>query len=303
MSRPDLITKYNVLLSKTHTLATHLSTPPTRKGTIGFRQIVPMPFAVHPSDPSALATGANPGPADALGGLDPQLDAMLEALLDGRRSMSVMKTDVGNVARLRLSGNVGGGVGIGMGTSGETVPPDVMLARLDEVQKAHDARCARGVEAVRQLKDKYDWKSRLLFDDSDSESSVAVASHHSSEEVNSVVEDEEMDEVAPPPDEDSVQLEEEGGTPAHTRVFVPAAEDSDSDSEEEVVPVNANVGVGVVGGDEGSESDGMEDVSVQPDSRLAYGTQQQQQQPQQPQQPQQAETPVSLLDNLFVIDQ
>ncbi|KAL5634170.1 hypothetical protein ACGC1H_006114 [Rhizoctonia solani] len=151
---PDLITKYNVLLSKTHTLATHLSTPPTRKGTIGFRQIVPMPFAVHPSDPSALATGANPGPADALGGLDPQLDAMLEALLDGRRSMSVMKTDVGNVARLRLSGNVGGGVGIGMGTSGETVPPDVMLARLDEVQKAHDARCARGVEAVRQLKDK-----------------------------------------------------------------------------------------------------------------------------------------------------
>ncbi|EUC57288.1 hypothetical protein RSOL_217060 [Rhizoctonia solani AG-3 Rhs1AP] len=247
---PDLITKYNVLLSKTHTLATSLSTLPTRKGSIGFKHIVPTPFAVG-SDPA-------PNPTDTL-------DAMLEALLDGRRSMG-----------------------------GEPVLPDVMLARLDEVQKAHDARCARGVEAVRQLKDKYDWKSRLLFDDSESESSVAVASHHSSEEVNSVVEDEEMVEVAPPPDEDSGLIEEEGDTPSQTRVFVPAAEDSDSDSEEEVVPGSANVHVNVPGGgEEGSESDGMEDVSVQP----AYqnGPQQQQQS--------QADPPVSLLDNLFVIDQ
>ncbi|CAE6443682.1 unnamed protein product [Rhizoctonia solani] len=264
---PDLITKYNVLLSKTHTLATSLSTLPTRKGSIGFKHIVPTPFAVG-SDPA-------PNPTDTL-------DAMLEALLDGRRSMSVTKTDVGNVARLRLSS-----------TGGEPVLPDVMLARLDEVQKAHDARCARGVEAVRQLKDKYDWKSRLLFDDSESESSVAVASHHSSEEVNSVVEDEEMVEVAPPPDEDSGLIEEEGDTPSQTRVFVPAAEDSDSDSEEEVVPGSVNVNVAEGGGEEGSESDGMEDVSVQP----AYqnGPQQQQQS--------QADPPVSLLDNLFVIDQ
>ncbi|CAE6430166.1 unnamed protein product [Rhizoctonia solani] len=268
---PDLITKYNVLLSKTHTLATSLSTLPTRKGSIGFKHIVPTPFAVG-SDPT-------PNPVDAL-------DAMLEALLDGRRSMSVTKTDVGNVARLRLSSTGGG----------EPVLPDVMLARLDEVQKAHDARCARGVEAVRQLKDKYDWKSRLLFDDSESESSVAVASHHSSEEVNSVVEDEEMVEVAPPPDEDSGLIEEEGDTPSQTRVFVPAAEDSDSDSEEEVVPGSANVHVNVPeGGEEGSESDGMEDVSVQP----AYQNGPQQQQQQQSQ----ADPPVSLLDNLFVIDQ
>ncbi|KAG8735846.1 hypothetical protein FRC11_002978, partial [Ceratobasidium sp. 423] len=208
--------KYNVLLSKTHTLAASLSTPPTRKGMIGFRQIVPTPFAVNgppnpnapagqpnpavptPAVPGAMANPAVPGapnPADAPTGLDPQLDAMLEALLDGRRSISVTKTDVGNVARLHLPGSSAGagigGVGIGgagagpgvggAGLGGETVPPDVMLARLEEVRKAHDARCARGVEAVRQLKDKYDWKSRLLFDDSDSESSIAVASHHSSE--------------------------------------------------------------------------------------------------------------------------
>ncbi|CAE6463108.1 unnamed protein product, partial [Rhizoctonia solani] len=261
---PDLMTKYNVLLSKTHTLAASLSTPPTRKGAIGFRQIVPTPFAVNgPPDgqsksgittatTTAAANSTNPsgsnvpnttgsnvatsnstatGPnatttATATGtdtpgptGLDPQLDAMLEALLDGRRSISVAKSDVANVARLHLPGGstglgvgalgglggaVGGGVGgagggIGMGGGTDTVPPDVMLARLEEVRKAHDARCARGVEAVRQLKDKYDWKSRLLFDDSDSESSIAVASHHSSEELGSVGgEDEDMVEVAPP---------------------------------------------------------------------------------------------------------
>ncbi|CAE7182267.1 unnamed protein product [Rhizoctonia solani] len=261
---PDLMTKYNVLLSKTHTLAASLSTPPTRKGTIGFRQIVPTPFAVNPD--------ATPEPT----GLDPQLDAMLEALLDGRRSISVTKTDVSNVARLHLPG------------TGESAL-DVTLSRLEQVQKAHDARCARGVEAVRQLKDKYDWKSRLLFDDSESESSVAVASHHSSEEMGSVVGDEEMVEVAPPPDEEIVQLEE-GDTP-QTRVFLPVAEDSDSDSEEEV-QVAINVGENLApGGDEGSESDGMEDVSVYQNG------------PPQPAQPQQVHTPVSLLDNLFVIDQ
>ncbi|CAE6449249.1 unnamed protein product [Rhizoctonia solani] len=331
---PDLMNKYNVLLSKTHTLAASLSTPPTRKGMIGFRQIVPTPFAVNgPSDsnapntnsnpnsggttnpaapattnpvvPGAMANPAAPGaPNPETSGLDPQLDAMLEALLDGRRSMSVTKTDVANVARLHLPGSsVGAGLGIGMGGTGavgETVPPDVMLARLEGVRKAHDARCARGVEAVRQLKDKYDWKSRLLFDDSDSESSIAVASHHSSEGPGSVGgEDEDMVEVAPPPDEDLVQIEEEGDTPTQTRVFVPVAEDSDSDSDEEV-QVNVNVGEGV-GGEEGSDSDGMEDVSVPPPSMYQNGPQQQQQQP--PPQPQAQVSALDNLDNLWVIDQ
>ncbi|KAH7338400.1 hypothetical protein B0J17DRAFT_422413 [Rhizoctonia solani] len=281
---PDLMTKYNVLLSKTHTLASSLSTPPTRKGMIGFRQIVPTPFAVNgPPDPnastgqtnpttstapnpatvpnpSATANPTAPGAPNPEGptGLDPQLDAMLEALLDGRRSLSVTKTDVANVARLHLpGGNAGGvggaglgiggaGAGVGVGLGGETVPPDVMLARLEEVRDAHDARCARGVEAVRQLKDKYDWKSRLLFDDSESESSISVASHHSSEERNSVVDDEEMVEVAPP-DEEIVPIEEEGETPTQPREFVPVTDDSDSDDEEEV-QVGLNVGEGAGGG-------------------------------------------------------
>jgi hypothetical protein len=167
--RPDLMTKYNVLLSKTHTLAASLSTPPTRKGAIGFKQIVPTPFAVNgPPDatsqststtaPNPINPASNPADGPAPTGLDPQLDAMLEALLDGRRSMSVTKADVTNVARLHLPGEMGIGIGgpaTGVAVGGpETVPPDVMLARLEEVRKAHDARCARGVEAVRQLKDK-----------------------------------------------------------------------------------------------------------------------------------------------------
>ncbi|CAE6481692.1 unnamed protein product, partial [Rhizoctonia solani] len=321
---PELMTKYSLLLSKTHTLASSLSTPPTRKGMIGFRQIVPTPFAVNgPPDTTASTGQTNPAPnpgvpssSDGPTGLDPQLDAMLEALLDGRRSISVTKTDVGNVARLHLPGGNAGGVGLGLGLGiggmgagaglvGETVPPDVMLARLEEVRSAHDARCARGVEAVRQLKDKYDWKSRLLFDDSESESSIAVASHHSSEERNSVMDDEEMVEVAPP-DEEIVQIEEEGDTPTQPREFVPVSDDSDSDDEEEV-QVGLNVGEGAGpggGGEDGSDSDGMEDVSIQPPPNPMYqnGPQQQQQQQQQ-QPPQQAQSPVTLLDNLFVIDQ
>ncbi|CAE6455503.1 unnamed protein product [Rhizoctonia solani] len=319
---PDLMTKYNVLLSKTHTLAASLSTPPTRKGAIGFKQIVPTPFAVNgPPDatsqststtaPNPINPASNPADAPAPTGLDPQLDAMLEALLDGRRSMSVTKADVTNVARLHLPGEMSIGIGgpaTGVAVGGpETVPPDVMLARLEEVRKAHDARCARGVEAVRQLKDKYDWKSRLLFDDSDSESSISVASHHSSEGPGSVGgEDEDMVEVAPPPDSDPVVIEDEqGDTPSHTRVFVPAAEDSDSDSDEDESPaMNTVEGVIGVGGDDGSDSDGMEDVSVGIQNLAGSANQngppppqQQQQQPPQ-QQAQQAPESLSALDNL-----
>ncbi|CAE6339604.1 unnamed protein product [Rhizoctonia solani] len=314
---PDLVNKYNVLLSKTHTLAASLSTPPTRKGAIGFRQIVPTPFAVSGPPDAAPTTVSNPvnptsNPTDASApvptGLDPQLDAMLEALLDGRRSMSVTKTDVANVARLHLPETglgVGGPVGGVVGGS-ETVPPDVMLTRLEEIRKAHDARCARGVEAVRQLKDKYDWKSRLLFDDSDSESSIAVASHHSSEGPGSVGgEDEDMVEVAPPPDSDPVVVEDEqADTPTQTRVFVPAAEDSDSDSDEGESPaMNVVEGVIGVGGEDGSDSDGMEDVSIGVQNLAGSGSQDGPQQQQQ-QQVQQAPTPVSALalDDLWSIE-
>lgn len=353
------MTKYNVLLSKTHSLAASLGAPPTRKGQTSFRQIVPHPFAVDgapsggapaPGVPGAGQPVAAPSPAPnqplaaAAGqpgapvvpptstGLDPQLDAMLDALLDGRRAPTVLKNDITNVGRLRLPGGEAG-VGINL----EELR--AMEARLEEVRRAHDARCARGVEAVRQLKDKvcfipfvlvylvltegsqYDWKSRLLFDDSDTSPSGTVAgsdaeSTHADEEAAGQ-EDEDMVEVAPEHEQEEVPMDPgmdtEEGTPTH--VFVPAVEDSDSsgDEAEEVQPLQnrgltvdtGNMGLvnGELGDGDGSDSDGMEDVAVAPSFMPSmYQNVNGGAQAQQVQQPVAEQSPVSALENLFSID-
>lgn len=194
------MTKYNVLLSKTHSLAASLGAAPTRKGQTSLKAIAPHPYVIDgpkaaastttaPAAPgqAAPAPTAGPGqpapaPPPAAPALDPHLDVMLEVLLDGRRAPSVLRADIANSARLRLpheNGGIGFG-GLGLGQSGMIgggsstgltggmfggIREGVMTAeelraeeaRLDEVRRAHDARCARGVEAVRQLKDKVCW--------------------------------------------------------------------------------------------------------------------------------------------------
>ncbi|KAG8712457.1 Bud site selection protein, Revert to axial protein 1, partial [Ceratobasidium sp. 395] len=317
---PELMTKYNVLLSKTHSLAASLSGPPTRKGQTSLKAIAPHPYATSqpPPAPPPAAPGTTQQPAAPP--MDPQqIEAMLDALLDGRRSQSVLRADIANVARLRLpkdstgpnaigfggggirvgqagaSTGLGGAGGLGGGMIGVREGPmsaeelRAEEARLDEVRRAHDARCARGVEAVRQLKDKYDWKSRLLFDDSDTDvgplDSETGTQHEGDEEPGAPAGEEDLDDgewdeigVAPNPDPSpqlgmGVDIEIEDGTPTHT-VFVPAEPDSDSESEDER-PLNQpqmaigrgdpTDGVGIVegvGGDEdGSDSDGLEDVA------------------------------------------
>ncbi|KAG9094016.1 hypothetical protein FS749_013302 [Ceratobasidium sp. UAMH 11750] len=275
---------------------------------------------------------------------------MLDVLLDGRRSQSVLRADIANVARLRLpKDNPGpvlgfGGGGIRVGGAGASTgvgsvgrvggvlgvregPMTVEElraeeARLDEVRRAHDARCARGVEAVRQLKDKYDWKSRLLFDDSDTDVGPLdseTGTQHDGEDESGVQageeDDEDMVEVGVAPDVNESLgvgigvdiMDTEDGTPTHT-VFVPAVADSDSESEDErplgqVIARGepTDVGIGVGNGDvgvegDGSDSDGMEDVAPQcPPVQPQYhgglnGTV--------PVEP----SPVDALENLWVID-
>jgi hypothetical protein len=154
-----------------------------------------------------------------------------------------------------------------------------------------------------------------LFDDSDTSPSGTVAgsdadSTHADEEAAGQ-EDEDMVEVAPEHEQEEVGLDAEldtEGTPTHT-VFVPAAEDSDSSSGDEAEeqalqargPAVDTGGMGMngdMGGDgDGSDSDGMEDVSVPPP--FAPPLYQNGDSGAQPQAPQQS---ISTLENLWVID-
>ncbi|KAF8603593.1 hypothetical protein BDV93DRAFT_556290 [Ceratobasidium sp. AG-I] len=368
---PELMTKYNVLLSKTHSLAASLGAAPTRKGQTSLKAIAPHPYVTDGPKPPVAPTAApavpgqaaatpvggpgqpQPAPATAVPTLDPHLDVMLEVLLDGRRAPAVLRADIANSARLRLPQENGGMPGFGLGQGGMIgggsstglaggifggIREGVMTAeelraeeaRLDEVRRAHDARCARGVEAVRQLKDKYDWKSRLLFDDSDSEVDGALDSgsetpHEGDQDNNGRTieeEDEDMVEVGVAAEEESPgigiggDIDTEEGTPMHT-MFVPAAADSDSSSEDET-PLNqpqargapiSGVDTGVsmdINGDgmdagDGSDSDGMEDIAptfpppIQPQYTNGAPNGSSQNQPQE-------QSPVSALENLWVID-
>ncbi|KAG8741961.1 Bud site selection protein, Revert to axial protein 1 [Ceratobasidium sp. 414] len=327
---PELMTKYNVLLSMTHSLTTSLNAPPTRKGQTLLKAIAPHPYATN--QPPLPTPGTTQPPAPAL---DPQqIETMLDVLLDGRRSQSVLRADIANVARLRLPkdstgpalGFGGGGIRVGgagastglwsvgrvggvLGVHEGPMTAEELRAeeaRLDEVKRAHDARCARGVEAVRQLKDKYDWKSRLLFDDSDTDvgplDSETGTQHDGEDEPGAQAgeeDDEDMVEVGVAPDSNEspgvgtgADMDTEDGTPTHT-VFVPAVADSDSESEDERPlgqvmargePTDAGIGVGAgVNGDagvegDGSDSDGMEDIApqfpppIQPQYNGANGT-------------------------------
>lgn len=190
------MTKYNVLLSKTHSLAASLGAAPTRKGQTSLKAIAPHPYATDGLKPPATTAATptvpgqiapvppavgpgqpQPAPAAPASTLDPHLDVMLEVLLDGRRAPSVLRADIANSARLRLPHENGGIAGFGLGQSGMvgggsstglmggifggiregTMTAEELRAeeaRLEEVKRAHDARCARGVEAIRQLKDK-----------------------------------------------------------------------------------------------------------------------------------------------------
>lgn len=191
---PDILSKYNILLSQTHNFSNSLVGPATTAGDAatsaarlngmglggmnglhgvngaGVPQSQSNPYeriALHPSKPMT----------------DTQLDNEVIPLLRNQQTLDVLRMENDTVRRLAEHMSTRGSIGVLSGTSsapstnnvaiqpfgggfgGGAAPkkveyPDV-LRECAEIAEAHDRRVERAVRAVMMLREKFDWKQRV----------------------------------------------------------------------------------------------------------------------------------------------
>ncbi|KAG0697871.1 hypothetical protein DFH29DRAFT_129764 [Suillus ampliporus] len=152
---PDILSKYNVILSQTHSFSQSLSSPQAQSQLIQAQvrasSIMYEKIALHPS----------------VGMTDAQLDNDLIPLLRNQQTTDVLNMETATVRRLAECMATRGAIattGIQTNhpsvTSGRVTHEDV-LHECDEIRSAHDHRVERAVRAVMMLRDKFEWKQRV----------------------------------------------------------------------------------------------------------------------------------------------
>ena len=163
-SWPDVLSKYNVLLSQTLNLSVGL-VGATSSGAGG----VGIGGANGTNQFSRIALHPN------LSLTDTALDNDLIPLLRNQQTTDVLRLENDTVRRLgerMQTRGVAGVLGLTNSSSVHTSIPspdkDIekptypqILAELTTIRDAHDARVDRAIRAVTMLRDKYDWKTRL----------------------------------------------------------------------------------------------------------------------------------------------
>jgi len=152
---PDILSKYNVLLSQTHNFSNALVQPfPTSSSSKTLTQNIFERIALHPR------TGMP----------DAQLDGDVIPLLRNQQTTDVLRTENDTVKRLAEHMNTRGSLGVlgivsppshpGFGVPKKPEYEDV-LNECAEIRGAHDRRVERAVRAVMMLREKFDWKQRV----------------------------------------------------------------------------------------------------------------------------------------------
>ncbi|KAF8154581.1 hypothetical protein B0H34DRAFT_643898, partial [Crassisporium funariophilum] len=154
---PDILSKYNILLSQTHNFSNALVQPfPTSSSsTRAPAQNIYERIAIHPS----------------MGMLDGQLDGEVIPLLRNQQTTDVLRVENDTVRRLAEHMSTRGSLGVlgvspppaapgGFGAPRKPEYEDVLRECL-EIRGAHDRRVERAVRAVTMLREKFDWKQRV----------------------------------------------------------------------------------------------------------------------------------------------
>ena len=153
---PDILSKYNVLLSQTHNFSNALVQPfPTSSSSSRApAQNIFERIALHPR------TGMT----------DVQLDGEAIPLLRNQQTTEVLRTENDTVRRLAEHMSTRGSLGVlgvtspvhlnGFGAPRKPEYEDV-LNECAEIRGAHDRRVERAVRAVIMLREKFDWKQRV----------------------------------------------------------------------------------------------------------------------------------------------
>lgn len=163
---PDILSKYNVILSQTHSFYSSLSSSPSAQQS--------QPQTRSPYENIAL----HPGVAMT----DHQLDNDLIPLLRNQQTTDVLRMENGAVRRLAECMVTRGAIATntlegqnnqptsGFATGlGRRVTYDDVLRECAEIRDAHDHRVERAVRAVVMLRDKFDWKQRVEVEEPEPE--------------------------------------------------------------------------------------------------------------------------------------
>ncbi|KAJ7596068.1 hypothetical protein C8J56DRAFT_884197 [Mycena floridula] len=216
---PDVLSKYNILLSQTHNFSTSLVNPIQTAAvrSNGFGAPSGNPFettALHP----------------CIGMTDTQLDNDVIPLLRNQQTMEVLKVENDTVRRLSEHMATRGSIGVLSGAvpSGRKPEYEDVLRECTEIREAHDHRVERAVRAVTMLRDRFDWKQRVEVQVEEPEEltwdpRLGIA--------DDAVEDEDADMDSGDDgssDEEEVQDHLEGVTPTNQQFSMGAPEVADS---------------------------------------------------------------------------
>ncbi|OJA15502.1 hypothetical protein AZE42_08254 [Rhizopogon vesiculosus] len=152
---PDILSKYNAILSQTHSFSQSLVLPQTQS-QLAQAQARPAPsvyekIALHPS----------------VGMTDPQLDNDLIPLLRNQQTTDVLNMETVTVRRLAECMTTRGAIATNSiqtnhpTATGARVTHEDVLLECEEIRSAHDHRVERAVRAVMMLRDKFEWKQRV----------------------------------------------------------------------------------------------------------------------------------------------
>lgn len=153
---PDILSKYNILLSQSHNLSMSL-------------------LAAHQSQSQSQPTASsssreNPYEKIAVharvGLTDPQLDNEFIPLLRNTQTTEVLRTESDTVRHLAEHMDTKGSLGVlghvpAARAGGRHPEYDDVLRECAQIRTEHDERVDRATRAVMLLRDKYDWRARV----------------------------------------------------------------------------------------------------------------------------------------------
>ena len=142
-SWPDILSKYNIILSQTHNFSSALAaTRPNHLESI----------ALHPHLPMS----------------DTQLDNDLIPLLRNQQTTDVLRLENNTVRRIAERMTTRGSLAVlarsdtsDAPQAGKATEYEDVLRECDQIRNEHDRRVERAVRAVTMLRDKFDWKQRV----------------------------------------------------------------------------------------------------------------------------------------------
>lgn len=166
---PDILSKYNVILSQTHSFYSSLSSPPSATYTQQSQPLTRSPYeniALHPN----------------IAMTDHQLDNDLIPVLRNQQTTDVLRMENATVRRLAECMVTRGAIATNtlesqdnrpvaaFGTSSrQRVTYEDVVRECAEIRDAHDRRVERAVRAVLMLRDKFDWKQRVEVEEPEPE--------------------------------------------------------------------------------------------------------------------------------------